>query len=97
MRAGELEALRVGRLELLESRLLVAESVIEVHGHGMVFGPTKTYERRTILLMPSIRYELGALLATRPKSPDTLVFTSPDMCGVWSTGSAREPSLWSDF
>lgn len=78
MRAGELEALRVGRLELLKSRLVVAESVTEVHGHGMVFGPTKTYERRTIPLMPSIRDELGALLATRPKGPDTLVFTSPD-------------------
>ena len=66
MRAGELEALRVGRLELLKSRPVVAESVTEVHGHGMVFGPTKTYERRTIPLMPSIRDELGALLATRP-------------------------------
>ncbi|HUR22476.1 MAG TPA: site-specific integrase [Acidimicrobiales bacterium] len=78
MRAGELKALRVGRFELLKSRLLVAESVTEVHGHGMVFGPTKTYERRTIPLMPSICDELGALLATRPNGPDTLVFTSPD-------------------
>lgn len=78
MRAGELEALRVGRLELLKGRLVVAESVTEVHGHGLVFGPTKTYERRTVPLMPSIRDELGALLAGRPGDPDTLVFTAPD-------------------
>ncbi len=54
------------------------QSVTEVHGHGMVFGPTKTYERRTSPLMPSSREEPGALLATRPTGPDTLVFTSPD-------------------
>ncbi len=69
MRAGELEALRVGRLELLKSRLLVAASVTEVHGHGMVFGPTKTYERRTIPLMPSIRDELGLCWPHDPRGP----------------------------
>ncbi len=35
LRAGEICALRVGRLDLLRGRVLVAESVTEVEGHGL--------------------------------------------------------------
>ena len=78
MRAGELGALRVGRLELLGGRVQVAESVTEVHGHGLVFGPTKTYERRSVPLLPSLRHDLAELIAPRAGDPQALVFTSPD-------------------
>jgi len=47
LRAGELEALRVKRLDLLRGRVEVAETVGEVTGHGLVFGPTKTDQTRT--------------------------------------------------
>jgi len=42
LRAGEIGALRVGRLDLLRSRVDVAETVAEVTGHGLVYGPPKT-------------------------------------------------------
>jgi integrase len=78
LRAGEIGALRAGRLELLQGRVQVAESVIEVEGHGLVFGPTKTYERRSVPLIPSLRDELGVLLAGRAQEADAFVFTAPD-------------------
>ncbi len=78
LRAGEVGALRVGRLELLRGRVQVAESVTEVQGRGLVFGPTKTYERRAAPLLPSVRDELGAILAGRPADPAAFVFTAPE-------------------
>jgi integrase len=77
LRAGEIGALRVGRLDLLRGRVEVAESMTEVHGHGLVFGPTKTYERRSVPVLPSLRDELTALIATRARDESALVFTSP--------------------
>jgi hypothetical protein len=49
MRAGELAALRVGRLDLLAGRAEVVESITEVAGK-LVAGPTKTNLRRTVRL-----------------------------------------------
>lgn len=48
LRAGEIEALRVGRLDLLRRRIDVTETVSEVPGHGLVYGPPKTYEHRSV-------------------------------------------------
>jgi integrase len=78
LRAGEIGALRVGRVELMAGRVQVAESVTEVHGHGLVFGPTKTYERRSVPLLPSLRDELTGVMASRARDAGALVFTSPD-------------------
>jgi len=76
MRAGELAALRVGRLDLLGGRAEVVESTTEVAGKLMT-GPTKTYARRTVRLPRSLCEELGAYLADRPGGRDGLVFTMP--------------------
>ena len=74
----ELGALRVGRLQLLRGRVEVAETVSEVTGHGLVYGPTKTYERRAVPIPRSMCEELGAYLAERPAHPEAFVFTAPD-------------------
>jgi integrase len=47
LRAGELAALRVGRLDLLRGACEVVESATEV-ANELVWGATKTYERRTV-------------------------------------------------
>jgi integrase len=49
LRAGELVALRVRHLNLLRGRCEVGESATEVDGR-LVWGPTKTYARRTVHL-----------------------------------------------
>jgi integrase len=74
MRAGELAALRVGRLDLLGGRAEVVESITEVAGK-LVAGPTKTNLRRTVRLPRFLRDELGVYLADRPHEPGALVFT----------------------
>ncbi len=74
MRAGELAALRVGRLDLLGGRAEVVESITEVAGR-LVAGPTKTYQRRTVRLPRFLCDELGAYLADRPHQSSDLVFT----------------------
>src|SRR4051812_34885795 len=60
LRAGEIGALRVGRLDLLRRRVEVLEAVSEVSGYGLVYGPPKTYERRAVPIPPAIADELGA-------------------------------------
>jgi integrase len=76
LRAGEICALRVGRLDLLRGRLLVAESVTEVEGHGLVFGAPKTNERRSVTLPAFLRDELGSYLAAGKTGADDFVFPS---------------------
>lgn len=78
LRAGEVGALRIGRLDLLRGRVDVVEAVSEVTGHGLVYGPIKTYERRSVPIPRAMCDELGAYLASRPADPDAFVFTAPD-------------------
>ncbi len=78
MRAGEIGALRVGRLDLVRGRVEVAESVTEVEGQGLVYGSTKTYERRAVPLLPSIRDELAIHVAPRARDADAFVFAAPN-------------------
>jgi hypothetical protein len=47
LRAGELGALQTCRIDLLRRRVEVTESVSEVKGR-LVFGPTKTYQNRSV-------------------------------------------------
>lgn len=77
LRAGELAALRVGRVDLLRGSVDVREAYAEVHG-ALVLGPTKTYGRRSVSLPRFLCDELGAYLAGRDTSPDAHLFTSPD-------------------
>ena len=76
LRAGEIGALRVGRVNPLRGRLEVAESVSEVHG-ALVYGEPKTYERRSVPIPTSLADELADHLARRPGEPDAFVFAAP--------------------
>ena len=89
-RAGELRALRRRDVDPLRGQLHVRRAVkevtykeaaeereggAEVYGN-LVFGPTKTYERRRITLPPWLMAVLDEHLATRPASPNALVFAT---------------------
>jgi integrase len=76
LRFGEAVALRVKRLDLLRGRCEVVESATEV-GSALVWGPTKTDERRTVRLPRFLAELLGEHLASRSAEPDALVFTAP--------------------
>jgi integrase len=76
LRFGEAVALRVKRLDLLRGRCEVVESATEV-GSTLVWGPTKTDERRTVRLPRFLAELLGEHLAGRPADPDALVFAAP--------------------
>ena len=75
LRAGELGALRVCRLDLLRRRVEVTESVSEVKGH-LVFGPTKTYQNRSVPIPRFLCEEIA--LALTGKGPDDFVFSAPE-------------------
>ena len=76
LRAGEIGALRVGRLDLMRGRANVIESVSEVRG-TLLTGPTKTYETRSVALPPFLRELLALHIAGRAHDPDSFVFQSP--------------------
>jgi integrase len=84
LRAGELAALRVGRLDLLRGTCEVVESATEVD-NKLVWGVTKTYERRTVRLPRFLCEQVGAYLADRPHAPNDLLFT------MLQGGPLREP------
>ena len=86
LRAGELAALRVGRLDLLRGACEVVESATEVD-NKLVWGVTKNYERRTVRLPRFLCEQVGAYLADRPHAPDDLVFT------MLQGGPLREPKF----
>lgn len=73
MRAGELAALKVSRVNLLKRRLEVVESLSEVRGK-LVTGPTKTRVRRSVTLPVFLADMLGEHIGSYP-SDDGYVFT----------------------
>jgi integrase len=76
LRAGEIAALRVKRLDMLRGTVRVVESASEVGGR-LISGPTKTHAERTIRLPRFLRNELTVYLASRPNDPEAFVFTAP--------------------
>ena len=76
LRAGELGALTIRRLDLLKRTLHVAESAGEVRGRRIV-GPTKTGRVRTLSLPPFLAQLLGEHIGRYP-SPDGWVFTAAE-------------------
>jgi len=74
VRFGEMAALRVGRLDLLRRRAIIADSVTEVHG-AQVWSTPKGHERREVPIPRFLVDELAVHVAG--KSPADLVFTSP--------------------
>jgi integrase len=71
-RFGEMAALRVGRLDLRRSRAVIIESVTPVQGQGLVWGSTKTHQRREVPIPRFLTAELAAHV--EGKRPDDLVF-----------------------
>jgi integrase len=72
LRWGEMAALRVGRVDFLRRRVLVAESVTPVKG-VMTFGPTKGHERREVPVPRFLVDDLSRHVAGR--SAEELLFT----------------------
>jgi integrase len=94
LRAGELAALRVKRLDLLRGTVRVVESASEVDGR-LVLGSTKTYAERTVRLPRFLREDLAVYLA----GPATLTGScSPPpgvgRCGTTTSTSASSPRRW---
>lgn len=77
LRWGELVALRRRRCDLLRSRLIVAESASAVSGR-LYFGPTKTYQARSVVVPPFLRDLLAEHLQNNVDADlDAFVFTAP--------------------
>ncbi len=83
LRFGEMAALRVGRLDFVRRRAVIAESVTLVRS-AQVFGTPKGHQSREVPLPPFLIAELRAHVAC--KGPDELVFT-----GVRSGSALRAP------
>lgn len=80
LRSGEIAALRVGRLDVINRRVHVAEAVSEVKkerdASGLVYDEPKTYERRSVPIPKTLANELANHLLTRPSDPNAFVFTA---------------------
>ena len=76
LRWGEAVALRRERINVLRSRIEVKESVAET-GTGLHYGPTKTYQARSVAIPAFLKEMLGAHLDEYvADEPDALVFTN---------------------
>jgi integrase len=79
LRIGELAGLRRGRVDILNSRIEVAEICVEVAGH-LTFGPPKTRAGHRMVTLPRtvmqvLNDHLAAYTTTDPRG---FVFTSPE-------------------
>ncbi len=72
VRFGEMAALRVARLDLRRNRAVIIESVTPVQGQGLVWGTTKTHQRREVPIPRFLAEELAEHI--KDKQPDDLVF-----------------------
>jgi hypothetical protein len=73
-------------LDLLRGTCEVVESATEVD-NKLVWGVTKTYERRMVRLPRFLCEQIGAYLVDRPHAPNDLVFT------MLQGGPLREPKF----
>ena len=78
MRAGEINALRMGNVDLLHNKIHVRESLSEVAG-VQHFVPPKTGEERSVTIPPTLSRMLREYIAEQPaKGPRDFLFTDPD-------------------
>ncbi|NNN21811.1 MAG: site-specific integrase [Acidimicrobiales bacterium] len=77
LRFGEIAALRRKRIDIVNKRIDVTESVREVSGR-LEYSATKTYETRSAPLPQFLVDSLADLLTKIPEDPEAFVFTSPD-------------------
>lgn len=76
LRAGEIGAVRVKRIDFRRGRVAVAESISDVAGQ-LIVGPTKTYANRHVPMPPGLVEKLSTYLGPRGYDREELVFTSP--------------------
>ncbi len=76
LRWGEMAALRRGRVDVLRRRLDIGEALSDISGR-VAFGPTKTYQTRTVHLPSFVSEMLGRHMENVPDDPGALVFTAP--------------------
>ena len=72
VRFGEMAALRVVRLDLRRRRAVIVESVTPVQGQGLVWGSTKTHQRREVPIPRFLAAELAQHM--NGKQPEDLAF-----------------------
>ena len=72
VRFGEMAALRVGRLDLPRQRAVIVQSVTPVQGKGLVWGTTKTHQRREVPIPRFLCTELAEHI--KNKNLDDLAF-----------------------
>jgi len=72
VRFGEMAALRIARLDLHRNRAVIIESVTPVQGQGLVWGTTKTHQRREVPIPRFLAEELAEYI--EGKQSDDLVF-----------------------
>ena len=78
LRLGEMGALRWSKVDLVQNRVRVVETLTDVNGH-IEFGPPKTRNSvRTIALPAFVVRELRELMESEAATPDGLVFHSPE-------------------
>jgi integrase len=77
LRAGEISALRVGRLDLMRRRVVVAESAVELPGKGLVAVAPKNGRVREVPLPVFLDDPLALLVEDRAADPEAFTFLSP--------------------
>ena len=75
-RIGELAALRWSDIDLIHRSVTFARKVVEVSGHGLIEGPTKTKAGRRTVTIP--RLVVAELEVHRSLVAGDLVFSGPD-------------------
>ena len=90
LRWGEAAALRRRSCNLLRSRLEIREAVSEVKG-GVVYGPPKTHQTRSVVLPGPVKEILAEHLATYvPRKSDSLLFTTEAGGHIWINNFRRD-------
>src|SRR5690349_13431247 len=78
-------------IDVTRRRMTIDQAVVEVDGHGLVWGEPKSYEVRWVAIPDFLVKELAQHTNGRPK--DNLLFTSPEG-GVLRNRNARR--AWFD-
>lgn len=75
LRSGEIAALRIGDLDLVNRRVYVSRSASETEGQ-LIYESTKTYETRSVPIPKMVAQEMQEHLKSRPNKASAFVFTS---------------------
>ena len=75
-RAGEIGALRVGRVDLANAKVHIREALVWFERRA-IFGPTKAHSWRAVGLPPFLVEEMAGHMRDLPADPNALVFAGP--------------------